>query len=204
MQKTPIKYRRFFMYNFIMYIILASASPRRKEILSKAGYILDVIPSSYDEKISNLNYKQSLVENCAIQKVLDVKNKIKTNNLIVSADTVVVLNDKILGKPKDFEDAYNMLSNLSNKTHFVATSICLIKSDRIVADSEITYVTFRRLSDEDIKKYIKTNKPFDKAGSYGIQDKGFDFVESVAGNIDNVIGFPVSLFELCYHKILDD
>ncbi len=204
MQKTPIFYRRFFMYNFLMNIILASASPRRKEILSKAGYNFDVIPSGYDEKISNLNYKQSLVENCAIQKALDVKNKIKTCDLIVSADTVVVLNDKILGKPKDYIEAYDMLVMLSGCRHFVATSVCLVKNEKIVCGTEITHVTFRKLSCDEIKNYIERSKPFDKAGSYGIQDKGFDFVESVAGNIDNVVGFPVSLFELCYHKILDD
>ncbi len=178
-----------------MEMILASASPRRKEILFKEGFDFRIIPSNYDEKISNLEYSKELVEDCAIQKALEVKNRCNNDSIIVSADTVVVLDNKILGKPKDFEDAYNMLSNLSNKTHFVATSICLIKSDRIVADSEITYVTFRRLSDEDIKKYIKTNKPFDKAGSYGIQDKGFDFALKIDGNLDNVIGFPVTLFK---------
>ena len=177
-----------------MNLILASASPRRKEILSNEGFDFKVIPSNYDEKICNLTYSKELVENCAIQKGLEVKKRCSQDSIIISADTVVVLNNKILGKPKDSQDAYNTLLNLSNKTHFVATSICLIKNNSIVAGSEITYVTFRKLSDDDIKKYIKINKPFDKAGSYGIQDAGFDFAIKVDGNLDNVIGFPVKLF----------
>ncbi len=185
----------FFVYNLVMKIVLASASPRRKEILSNAGYIFDVVPSFYVENISNLEYSKELVENCALQKALDVKNRVDSDSSIVSADTVVVLNNKILGKPDGYDDAFQMLKMLSNRTHFVATSICLIKGDDVVVETETTNVTFRKLSSVDIKKYIENCKPFDKAGSYGIQDNNFDFVVKIEGNIDNVVGFSLSLFE---------
>jgi len=185
-----------------MKLILASASPRRKEILSKAGYNFEVIPSDYDEKICGLNYSKELVENCAYNKAFDVFKKVKGDYIIISADTVVVLNNKILGKPKDYDEAFNMLKELSDKTHFVATSVCLISSNnKILKDTELTYVTFRKLTDDDINSYILYHKPLDKAGSYGIQDTGFDFATKTEGELDNVIGFPVKLFEKLYNLI---
>ena len=177
-----------------MEMILASSSPRRKEILEKAGFKFFVAASCYDEKINDLIFSNEIVENCAVQKALDVQNKIKTGDLIISADTVVVLNNKILGKPKDYPEAFKMLNMLSDCKHFVATSVCLVKGEKILFKTEITYVTFRKLSEDDIKNYIERSKPFDKAGSYGIQDEGFDFVKKIDGDIDNVIGFPMKLF----------
>ena len=176
-------------------MILASNSPRRKEILLKAGYDFKIVPSNYDEKISNLAYSQNLVENCALQKALEVQKRLKTSDLIISSDTVVVLNNKILGKPKDEKEAFLMLSNLSDNTHFVATSICLVKENKILKDTQKTFVTFRKLEDEEIINYIKTKHPLDKAGSYGIQDENFDFNTNLDGELDNVIGFPLKLFK---------
>ncbi len=176
-------------------MILASNSPRRKEILLKAGYDFKIVPSNYDEKISNLAYNQNLVENCALQKALEVQKRLKTSDLIISSDTVVVLNNKILGKPKDEKEAFLMLSNLSDNTHFVATSICLVKENKILKDTQKTFVTFRKLEDEEIINYIKTKHPLDKAGSYGIQDENFDFNINLDGELDNVIGFPLKLFK---------
>ena len=175
-----------------MKIVLASNSPRRKEILSLAGYNFEVMASCYDENICGCIFSKELVENCAKQKALSIKI---TDSVIIGADTVVVLNNTILGKPKDRDEAYLMLSSLSNKTHFVATSICLIKNEKIIKDTEITNVAFRKLSPEEIISYINLKNPLDKAGSYGIQDEGFDFVSKVQGDIDNVVGFPVKLFE---------
>ena len=178
-----------------MKLILASQSPRRKEILSKAGFVFDIIPSLYDEKVNGKNYTKELIENCAFNKALDVQKRIGLNFAILSADTVVVLDNLILGKPKDVTDASNILNSLSNKTHFVATSICVLYQDKIIKDTEITKVTFRKLSDYDIKNYIETKKPFDKAGSYAIQDEGFDFVVNIDGCYDNVVGLPLKLVE---------
>lgn len=184
-----------------MKIILASASPRRKGILENNGYNVEIIPSSYDEKINGLKYGDKLVQNCAYQKALDVKNRTGDNELIIAADTVVVNNGVILGKPKDKQDAIEMLSNLSYKTHFVATAICLMYRNQIIKDVAITYVTFKKLSEEDILNYIENKMPFDKAGSYGIQDDGFDFAVKIQGELDNVIGFPMKLFKNCLLKI---
>ncbi|MBQ7286525.1 MAG: septum formation protein Maf [Candidatus Gastranaerophilales bacterium] len=184
-----------------MEIILASASPRRKEILSNAGFTFEVMPSNYDEKINGLKYTSELVENCAYQKALDVKNRIGDKKPIVSADTVVVLDDIILGKPKDKSEAIKMLQNLSNNTHFVATSICILYENNILKSTAKTFVTFRELSNDDILNYLETKKPYDKAGSYGIQDEGFDFAQSLDGELNNVIGFPIELFNKMMSEI---
>ncbi len=100
----------------------------------------------------------------------------------------------IIGKPKDREDAIKILKSLSNKTHIVASSVCVMRGDEIKVAHEITKVTFRELSDMEIEEYIDRCNPLDKAGSYGIQDEGFDFAVKVEGNIDNVIGFPMKAF----------
>ncbi len=151
-----------------------------------------VVPSNYSEKISNLEYSSSLVENCAYNKAYDVIKRQK--GIVVAADTVVVLEGIILGKPKDKKEAFLMLKNLSNKTHFVTTSICLMDSNKVLLDGEVTYVTFRKLSDCEIINYIEQKNPLDKAGSYGIQDENFDFAVQIKGELDNVIGFPIKLF----------
>ena len=185
-----------------MEIILASNSPRRKELLEKAGYKFEIISSDYDEKINGLNYSDSLVENCAYQKALDVRRKTNSEKIIVSADTVVVLDNIILGKPKDKQEAKKMLTNLSGKTHFVATSICLIKDKNTICATAKTYVTFKKLKEEEIINYIETKNPLDKAGSYGIQDEGFDFALKIDGYLDNVIGFPTLLFKELLSKLI--
>ncbi len=177
-----------------MNIILASASPRRKEILKNAGYDFKIIPSNYEENIIGKIFSKELIEKCAFNKALDVLNK-NQNSIIVSADTVVVLDSLILGKPKDKNDAFLTLKKLSSKTHFVATSICILTKEKSITSTDITNVTFRKLTDDEIKNYIKTNSPLDKAGSYGIQDEGFDFYTKINGQLDNVIGFPLKLFE---------
>jgi len=184
-----------------MKLILASASPRRLGILKNFGYDVIVEPSNFDEKINGLIYSDTLVENCAYQKALEIKNKIGDNELIVAADTVVVCDGIILGKPKDKNESVKILEGLSNKTHFVATSICLIYHNKVLRKTEKTYVTFRELSKNDILNYIENKKPYDKAGSYGIQDEGFDFVIKLSGELDNVIGFPMKLFKACLAKI---
>lgn len=182
-------------------LILASNSPRRKDILTNAGFNFKVIPSNYDEKICNKIYSEALVENCAYNKALEVKNRLNDDSIIIGADTVVVLDNKILGKPKDEFEAFKMLSDLSDKTHFVATSICLIKENIVIKNTQKTSVAFRKLEESEIWNYIKTKNPLDKAGSYGIQDVGFDFAKSVEGEMDNVIGFPLELFKTSLYDI---
>ncbi len=183
-----------------MDIILASNSPRRKEILSNAGFKFICIPSSYEENIQGLKYTKEAVINCAENKALEIAKK-HPKSLVIGADTVVVHNEIILGKPKNKEDAFIMLKSLNNDTHFVATAVCLIYGNKIIKDIELTNVTFRKLEDSDIYNYIDSKNPLDKAGSYGIQDEGFDFALSIEGELDNVIGFPMKLFKKLYSSI---
>lgn len=178
-------------------IILASASPRRKEILEKNGIDFEVIVPNADEKnIVGKKYSEELVNECAMAKAKSVWDSLCHRPLqpIISCDTVVVSDGIIIGKPKDRADAIEILKSLSNKTHIVASSVCVMRGDEVKVAHEITKVTFRELSDKEIEDYIDRCNPLDKAGSYGIQDEGFDFVVKVDGNIDNVIGFPMKSF----------
>lgn len=196
------------MNNLNKKLILASNSPRRKEILKENGFIFDVFPSCYDEKISGKKYDKNLVENCAYNKALDVFERINDKNaVIISADTVVVLNDLILGKPKDKKDAFETLKSLSSKTHFVATSFCILyfsnSQNKITTlkDTQITTVTFRKLENDEILNYINTKNPLDKAGSYGIQDENFDFAIKIKGEYENIVGFPIKLFKIRFGEL---
>lgn len=115
--------------------------------------------------------------------------------IIVSCDTVVVNDGVIIGKPKDKDDAMRILKSLSGSKHRVISAVCICKGNKYHVKSDTTYVKFRKLSDEEIENYINERKPYDKAGSYGIQDEKFDFVESIEGSMDNVVGFPIEVFK---------
>lgn len=180
-------------------IVLASASPRRLEILKNIGLEFNVSVPDVDE--SSVSYsgdaglyvqELALLKAGAAAKKLDVKKN--KNTLIISADTVVVSGDEILGKPTDEADAKRMLRELSGKAHSVMTGICVFRmSDGFsVCDAVKTDVIFKALSDDLIESYIKTKEPMDKAGSYGIQGKGSVLVEKIDGDYFNVVGLPVS------------
>ena len=182
-------------------IILASGSPRRKEILAKNGFEFEVVlPTGEEKNIVGEKYSELLVNECAIAKAKSVAIE-KTlgasyeSPVIVSCDTVVVNDGIIIGKPKDVADAARTLKSLSDKTHLVASSVCVIKGEEEKVAHEVTKVTFRELSDVEIESYINRCNPLDKAGSYGIQDDGFDFAVKVEGNFDNVMGFPMHAFK---------
>ncbi len=175
-------------------IILASKSPRRYEILQKmlcnTNYILTVMPSNKEEPIGETATKDLAVSSAEI-KAKDIAKKVD-KGIVIGADTVVVLGNRVLGKPKEEADAYEMLSALSGKTHEVITGICAIDvlRDTIKKRSVITEVTFRNLSEDEIRNYIKTKECMDKAGSYGIQGVGGFFVERIKGSYSNVVGLP--------------
>lgn len=176
-------------------IILGSSSPRRTSILKNMKLDFDVIPSEYDEPHNQTVFSYEFVESLAYNKALDVAKKIHSQNenkLVIGADTIVVIDNKILGKPKDYQDAFITLKMLSNKTHSVVTAVAIINSKTLEykVKSDTTYVTFENLSDEKIKFYLDNFRPFDKAGSYGIQELPDGYVKSVDGQIDNVIGLP--------------
>ncbi|SCH34618.1 Maf family protein [Romboutsia sp. 1001713B170207_170306_H8] len=176
-----------------MNIILASASPRRKEILENVNLKFTVIASDIEEVILENEPPKDLVMRLAFEKCMDVAIKNK-DDLVIGADTIVVLQNKILGKPKNQEDAYNMIKSLSNKKHQVITGISLINlsSDKKVIDYVVSEVTFKDLSDELIRDYISTNESLDKAGAYGIQGYGSLLVESINGDYFNIVGLPIS------------
>lgn len=183
-------------------IILASSSPRRREILKTLKYKFEVIPSPYVEQHAETDFSYDYAENLAVNKALAVVPLVEEPSLIIGADTIVVSDNKILEKPKDFEDAFTMLETLSGKKHFVVTSIAVINSQtgEININSTTTFVEFEKLSSEQIKNYIEKFEPYDKAGAYGIQELPPGFVKSVEGSFENVIGLcPKALEKLIKH-----
>lgn len=179
-------------------IILASTSPRRREILKKLKINFETMPSGYEEVLEEDSFTYEKIENLAFNKANFVAKEVKEDCLILGADTVVVLDNKILGKPFDENDAKSMLKKLSGKKHFVVTSICIIdnKSGRKINRSATTFVEFQNLSEEVITYYVENYKPLDKAGSYGIQELPDGYVKSIDGSLDNVIG-------LCSKTVID-
>lgn len=188
-------------------IILASSSPRRKDILEKMGLEFEIIPSDYEEVLESLDFSYEKIEDLALNKaksVLDKNYSLFTihNSLILSADTIVVLEGQILGKPKDEIEAIEMIKSLSGKKHSVVTSICVIDTKNLSHKilSTTSYVEFKNLSDELIIEYVKNYKPLDKAGSYGIQELPEGFLNNVEGSFENIIG----LCSEAVNKILNE
>ena len=168
------------------HIILASASPRRKEILELADLKFDVMPSDAQE-ITTKTAPNEVVMELASIKAKDIYKKSEKQSMVVGADTVVAYQGQILGKPADEADAKRMLTMLSGQTHEVYTGVCVIEDGK-------TKVTFYEISDEQIDRYIKTGEPMDKAGSYGIQGKAAVFIKGIEGDYYNVVGFPIARF----------
>lgn len=175
-----------------MKIVLASASPRRKEILENLGLEFEICPSDVDETIKGKISPEDAVIEISKAKALSCLEKYKDDVLVISADTVVCLDNKIIGKPKDESDAFDILKSLSGKSHFVFTGYTLATNDKIVTGAAKTQVVFKELSDKEILWYIGTKEPLDKAGAYGIQGKGSVFVKEISGDYLNVVGLPVS------------
>jgi len=183
-----------------MSLILASQSPRRKQLLEWAEIPFEIIVKNTDESYPpNLPLKDIPIH-IAKEKALAVKRLIlenndanKINKTILAADTVVVLEEEIIGKPKDREDAIAILKKLVGKKHAVITGVFILSENKEIAFSDITYVTFRELTEEQIIFYVDKYKPFDKAGAYAIQEWiGVVGIETIEGNFYNVMGLPVS------------
>lgn len=175
------------------HIILASASPRRKEILELADLKFDVMPSDAQE-ITTKTAPNEVVMELASLKAKDIYKKSEKQSMIVGVDTVVAYQGQILGKPTDEADAKRMLTMLSGQTHEVYTGVCVIEDGKTKTFYEETKVTFYEISDEQIDHYIKTGEPMDKAGSYGIQGKAAVFIKGIEGDYYNVVGFPIARF----------
>lgn len=176
-----------------MNIILASGSPRRKEILENTNLKFSVITSDIDERIFENEEPIQLVLRLAFEKCMSVAQN-NPSDLAIGADTIVVLDNEILGKPKNEEEAFNTLSKLSNREHQVITgmSIVNLENEKKIVDYAISNVKFKKLTDQDIKDYISTKECLDKAGSYGIQGYGALLVEEIKGDYFNIVGLPIS------------
>lgn len=176
-----------------MKLILASNSPRRKMLLSQMGKDFVVVSPTFEEKLESDKFEYKKIESFAFHKALSVFENGYRDCVVVGADTVVVNEGKILGKPKDITEAKLMLRNLRGKTHFVITSVAVVALDFCKVESDTTEVTFKNLSNEEIDFYVENFKPLDKAGAYGIQELPDGYVTNVAGSFDNVIGLPCEL-----------
>jgi len=187
-------------------VVLASASPRRHNLLRQIGLNFIVHPSGVDEDSHNSSSPEEHVLELSKKKAFEVA-KNYSDALIISADTIVVLDGQIINKPKDPAEAKQMLKRLSGRTHKVYTGFTILdtKTNKMVSDFEVTDVKFRELSDEEIEEYVSTGSPLDKAGAYGIQDDyGAVFVERINGCFYNVVGFPLTKFYLAMKKFLSD
>jgi len=185
--------------------ILASASPRRKDILNQIGIDFSVIPSNINEDFTLNLPPEAFTEHWAREKALNI-SKNHPRALIIGADTIVVLDDEIIGKPKDKNSSKKMLFKLSGKTHEVITGVSLIQIDSKIdmTFNARTFVSINTLSNNDISQYISKYNPYDKAGSYGIQDGFSVYINKIKGCYYNVMGLPVSKFYMNYRYILEN
>ena len=173
-------------------IILGSKSPRRKEILSKMGIKFKVIQIDFNEDTDLSKPIEEVAQSISILKANSF-NQLKKNDILICADTIVSVNNKIFGKPKTKEDAFKMLEELSNKKHKVSTGVTIKSVTQIKTFYETTFVHFKKLNKAEINYYIENYKPFDKAGAYGIQEWiGLIGIEKIEGSYFNVVGLPSS------------
>jgi septum formation protein len=172
-------------------IILASQSPRRKQLLEELGYTFTQKSKNTDESFPNDLPKEEIASYLSRKKAAAFTNEIKEGDLLIASDTVVLLENHILEKPTNEDDAFRMINELSGKTHQVITGVCLKSIHQEVSFSVTTKVVFKELKDDEIWFYIEKYKPFDKAGAYGIQEWiGQIGVEKIEGSFYNVMGFP--------------
>ena len=174
-----------------MAMILASQSPRRRELLGQMGFSFTVRPAKGEELHHPELTPAQLVEELARQKALEVSAEAEADDVVVAADTVVAIDGKVLGKPHDKVHAAQMLSALSGREHTVYTGVAVKRGETLLVEHEATQVRFRPLTEREIDLYIQTGEPMDKAGSYGIQGYGALLVEGIRGDYFNVVGLPI-------------
>ena len=174
-----------------MNIILASNSPRRKELLELAKLNFTIITKDVEEKLDKTKKVTEQIEQIAFTKANAVAVE-HENELVIGADTVVVVNDQILGKPKDLEDARRMMKMLQNNTHQVITGVALCYNNQVELFHEITDVEFYEMTESEIEKYITSKDIYDKAGAYAIQGEAAVFIKSINGDYYNVMGLPIA------------
>jgi septum formation protein len=183
------------------HLILASGSPRRQHFLKELDLDFEIRLKEIEEKYPNHLKKEEITVFLSKLKASPFKDELKENDILITADTIVWLNNKAIGKPKGHSDAVQMLEKLSGNTHEVISSVCLSSPAKQIIFNDVTEVTFKELSKEEILFYINKYKPFDKAGSYGIQEWiGYIGIENINGSYFNVMGFPVHKF---YSELLN-
>jgi len=177
-----------------MRLILASASPRRRELLRQGGFEFDIQPSQVAEEIQPGERPEEFARRAARDKAIQIAASSPPGSLVLGADTVVVVGGETLGKPRDREDATRMLRLLSGRTHQVHTGICLVRTPAEIKalEHETTFVTFREIDEEEIRCYVESGEPLDKAGAYAIQGLASKFVTRISGCHSNVVGLPVA------------
>lgn len=190
---------------FSQKLILASQSPRRAQLLHLVGFDFEVIPSRFDEDSVRVEDPVEHVRLLSQAKAQQVAAQVE-RGIVIGADTVVVLNGEILGKPRDEEEARTMLRRLAGRSHQVYTGFALVDrpSNRIITDYEMTTVHFRPLADWEIERYVRTQSPLDKAGAYGIQDQSAVFADRIEGCFYNVVGFPLTRFYTAMMRFISE
>jgi septum formation protein len=174
------------------HFILASRSPRREQLLRELGLVFDTAIKDYSEKYPDNIYGAEIAEYLAHDKALNFKGEITDNDIVITADTIVWCNNKVLDKPSGFKEAFDILQIISGRTHDVITGVTFFSNRKEYTFSETTRVTFAQLTEEEINYYIQEFKPFDKAGAYGIQEWiGLIGIISIEGSYFNVMGLPV-------------
>lgn len=185
-----------------MSIILASASPRRRELMQMLGVQdLIIIPAAGEEKADPGLSPDALVKALAAHKAKEVAAKCGKDDIVVAADTIVRHLGRVYGKPHTEAEAAEMLHALSGNTHEVYTGVAVLRGDELILEAERSAVHFRRLSDAEIKAYIATGEPMDKAGAYGIQGRASLFVEGIEGDFFNVMGLPLCRLGLMLNRL---
>ena len=173
-------------------IILASRSPRRQQLLKETGLQFDIVIKEYPETFPEGLDGKAVAEHISHQKAMLFKEELSDNEIVITADTIVWCNNKVMGKPEDYDDAFRILREISGNSHEVITGVTLLSSVREKTFSVSTKVTFDVLTDEEINYYIKEFKPYDKAGAYGIQEWiGLIACSAIEGSYFNVVGLPV-------------
>ena len=183
-------------------IILASNSPRRKELLKQILPEFKIIPSNIDEKIPDTILPMDAAVYLSTQKCLDVYRN-NPNDLVIAADTLIILDNKIYGKPINKDDAKRMLMKFANKTHYVVTGVCISSETNTISFSSVNEVEFYALCEREIDEYLKDDEYKDKAGAYAIQGKGSLFIKSMKGDYNGIVGLPIAQLNRVLHQFFN-
>ncbi len=181
-------------------LILASQSPRRREMFDRLALDYRAVSTEADETVNDRLPPAEYVKTLASRKAVAAASQADKEDVIIAADTVVALGEAIYGKPRDYEDAFGMIRAFSGKTHAVYTAFAIATGGRVYTEAVATRVSFRELNESEIDYYITHEKPFDKAGAYGIQEMAGIFVEKIEGNFDNVVGLPLTQLEMALRR----